>query len=544
MSWKLALVLSVFGLALAAQPALEGTVTDPLKHSGIAGVSVRLTLSNHEERETTTDESGRFSFNDLPVDAYTVILGKEGYIPADGSDELPGRLPVVRPGTEPVNLEMLPLSELRGRVLHSDGTPAAGIELVLERAKFTQQTAKSGDDGAFVFDVGPGSYYLLARPNSTSPTKQSVTETATYYPGAADLSQAEEIIVGAGSAVSGIDIHLRSTPLYRLRGVVVNDSRERVKATVELRRKNSSDSAAWLLISRGTRVGGGETISIYARPDSTGVSESYSSAVSDDGRFSFSVPEGEWIVHADGTPTEISADGKLVGDVAVVVPSERQESLEVPLEPTFDLKAIAELEGERDGHWFDPPLILRSAEVVRPLVWGSDDSILDLSTPADLGGKPKKSIRFTQVRAESYSVLPSPALMTGVYLVGFSVDGRDVMNRTFQLSAATTDLRAVFRRAQGGLQGRTEKGEPAAILIIPISDSANSAIICIDSPKERQFSVPALTPGDYTVVAVDKVDALRFSDTATRAALVTLGTRIKIEDAILNLTIPVHRWPE
>ena len=148
MSWKFALVLSVFGPALAAQPALEGTVTDPIRHTGIAGVSVRLTSPNHPEHETTTDESGRFTFNNLPAEAYTVILEKEGYIPADGSDEFYGRLPVVRPGTERVRLEMLALSELRGRVLHPDGTPAAGVELVLERANFTQKSAKSGEDGA------------------------------------------------------------------------------------------------------------------------------------------------------------------------------------------------------------------------------------------------------------------------------------------------------------------------------------------------------------------------------------------------------------
>ena len=157
-------------------------MTDSMRHSGIAGVSVRLTSSNHGDHETTTDGGGRFSFSNLPADAYTVILSKEGYIPADGSDVIPGRLPVVRPGTERLSLEMLALSELRGRVFHSDGTPAAGVELLLERPNFTQQTAKSGEDGAFVFDVRPGAYYLLARPKTASPGKDSVTETATYYP--------------------------------------------------------------------------------------------------------------------------------------------------------------------------------------------------------------------------------------------------------------------------------------------------------------------------------------------------------------------------
>lgn len=229
-------------------------MTDSMRHSGIAGVSVRLTSPNHGDHETTTDEGGRFSFSNLPADAYTVILSKEGYISADGSDVIPGRLPVVRPGTERLSLEMLALSELRGRVLHSDGTPAAGVELLLERPYFTQQKAESGEDGAFVFDVRPGSYYLLARPKTASPGKDSVTEVATYYPNGGDVSQAQEVVVGAGIAVSGIDIHLRSNSLYRVSGVVVNDGGERVRATVELRRMSPSRPS---LISRGTYAGGG-----------------------------------------------------------------------------------------------------------------------------------------------------------------------------------------------------------------------------------------------------------------------------------------------
>jgi hypothetical protein len=534
---KFALVLSAFGPLLAAQPTLGGTVTDSMRHSGIAGVSVRLTSPNHGDHETTTDEGGRFSFSNLPADAYTVFLSKEGYISADGSDVIPGRLPVVRPGTERLSLEMMALSELRGRVFHSDGTPAPGVELLLERPNFTQQRAKSGEDGAFVFDVRPGSYYLLARPKTASPGKDSVTETATYYPNGSDVSQAQEVVVGAARAVSGIDIHLRSNSLYRLSGVVVNDAGERVRATVELRRISPSRPS---LISTGTYAGGGETISIYSSPDPT-IGESYSSAVSEDGRFSFSVPEGEWVIHADGGQGGISAYSKLVGDVVVVVPSENLESLKIPLEGTFDLKGTAEIEGDPDGRWFAPaPVLLRPAEVG----WPSASGAFVKGTQSDLGGEPQKSIWFAQVRAGLYTVLPaSGGLMRGLYLVGLFVGGQNVMDGTFYVSATTTDLRAVFRRAKGGLQGRTEKGEPASVLVIPESDSPN-VVICIDSPKEQSFSVRSLPPGNYTVVAVDKMDPLQFALPSLRAALVILGTRVKIDDTVLSLTIPVHRWPD
>ena len=217
-----------------------------------------------------------------------------------------------------------------------------------------------------------------------------------------------------------------------------------------------------------------------------------------------------------------------------------RESLKIPLEGTFDLKGIAEIGGDHDGHWLAPaPVLLRPAEVGWPSASGA---IVNLGTRPDSGREQQRDIWFTQVRAGSYTVLPSVgAFMTGLYLVGFSLGGQNVTNGTFYVSATTTDLRAVFRRAKGGLQGRTEKGEPATVLIIPESDSP-SVFICIDSQKEQPFSVPLLPPGNYTVVAVDKIDPLQFAETSVRAALVTQGTRVKLDDTILNLTISVHRW--
>jgi hypothetical protein len=40
------------------------------------------------------------------------------------------------------------------------------------------------------------------------------------------------------------------------------------------------------------------------------------------------------------------------------------------------------------------------------------------------------------------------------------------------------------------------------------------------------------------------MDPLQFALPWLRAALVQLGTRVKIDDTILSLTIPVHRWPD
>lgn len=534
-------MLGAFGPVLTAQPTLEGTVMDAMRHSGIAGVSVRLVSSNNDSQETTTDEAGRFSFSSLPASSYTVVLGKEGYVPADSSDEFGGRLPVIRPSaTERVNFEMLQLSQLRGRVLHADGTPAAGVQLLLEQARFGQQMAVSGADGAYVFDVRPGSYYVLASPKAASPGKSRTTEAATYFPEASDFSQAQAIIVGAGSAVSGLDVHLRSISLYRLSGVVVNDSGARVKATVEVRKTIPSGSAVWPLTSRGGTPGAGQTILIYSPPDSTGTGDPYATATSDDGHFTFAVPEGEWSIHASA---EIPGDRQLAADVAVVVPSEDQESLQIPLERTFDLKVEVEVEGGTESRWMVPPLVLRPADAGRPPVAGYDDSILNLIHADE--GRPQKSMRFDHVQAGSYRVVQSAeAVLTGLYLAGFSVGEQNVMDRAFSVSANRTDLRAVFRRARGGLRGRTDEGKPATVLVIPESDSATDAILCVDSSKASPFSIPVLAPGNYTVVAVDKMDALRLSDASVRAALVTLGTRVTIDDTMLTLQMAVHAWPE
>ncbi len=73
------LVLAILAPAQTFRGAIQGSVLDS-SGASIPGAQVKVTSADTNlVRETTTDESGNYSFTELPLGAYTVTAGKEGF---------------------------------------------------------------------------------------------------------------------------------------------------------------------------------------------------------------------------------------------------------------------------------------------------------------------------------------------------------------------------------------------------------------------------------------------------------------------------------
>ena len=135
--------------------------------------------------------------------------------------------------TADVNLKLTPQAAISGRVVDSDGDPGFTLELGLYRSVFKQgkrrlESAGAGEiDDRGQFRVGrlpPGTYYVKAEPNvGWERFNRSASEghlQPTWYPNSFDTEGSTPIILSPGQELSGIEIRLRKSATYRIRGTV------------------------------------------------------------------------------------------------------------------------------------------------------------------------------------------------------------------------------------------------------------------------------------------------------------------------------------
>lgn len=201
--------------------AIYGTVAVPGTRVPVPGVIVRLRNASLESAETSTDDSGRFSFTGLSPGGYGLAV-----VLPDGSTSVYRDVQPVGEGPPlDVQLWFAPLSRVSGRVIDPSGEPAAGVYVSLEQRAWTdgrralvggidgaRLPVRTDEDGFFEMFAPPGQYYLKASdPNSTGTPPH-------YYPGVLNPEEAVPLFIRAGIDLPGTVLERRErTDLYRVR---------------------------------------------------------------------------------------------------------------------------------------------------------------------------------------------------------------------------------------------------------------------------------------------------------------------------------------
>jgi hypothetical protein len=131
-----------------------------------------------------------------------------------------------------VNLSLLRGGAIEGRVLDQDGEPVARIQASLIRARYVQgrrvlQPAGSDqtdDRGQFrIYDIPPGTYYLMATPRVFGMTDESRTVyPPIYFPGVLDPQEATKVKMVSAGELRGYDLTLYETTGYQISGRVTS----------------------------------------------------------------------------------------------------------------------------------------------------------------------------------------------------------------------------------------------------------------------------------------------------------------------------------
>jgi protocatechuate 3,4-dioxygenase beta subunit len=222
---------------------IRGRVIDASTGAPLRKASVRIFGPQiRENRSATTDVEGRYEFTDLPAGQFNLNVTKAGYVDLGYGQTMPGEMgKPLKVGdkqvVEKIDFTVPRGAVITGRVLDEFGEPIADVQVSILRNQYTStgarpvsagRTATTNDIGEFrLFGIGPGQYLLSAAYRGQMMSIGSITGdtsgyAVTYYPGTANIADAQKLTIGVGGSVSDVTVMLVATRTARISGIVVD----------------------------------------------------------------------------------------------------------------------------------------------------------------------------------------------------------------------------------------------------------------------------------------------------------------------------------
>ena len=466
--------------------SLSGTVINSSTGEPISRALVQVFSSTSQT--TFTDSSGRFEFGGLPPGATGFVARRPGFLSPEEVDPTPQLSTVtIGPNTAPLLVKLIPTGVIFGHALKPNGEPIRGLPIQLFYLQISEgrrrwdlmSSSATNEQGEFrVANLKPGRYALAAGPTAHSGwigvpggRAREAGYPLTFYPGVSDWSSAAPLDVAPGQQLE-TGFTISPEPLFRVTGSI---------------------SGLPLVQNWGQLQISPRGMETQAIPIDQAA----------DGTFEARIPSGSYYIRASG----YSPQGPFEGELPLTVRSD-MAGLNLIVGPAAALPVEVSVNRTRPA----TPGASLQQDSVNIRLRGQSSKVPSPDFAFSIGPHRKSEQRVRDVLPGTYTVEVRPD-QPELYVDSAQCGTVDLLRESLVISQGTsTPIRVVLRDDGGRLSGNvlsTEKLATATVLIIP--DRAPRQITTLMVDPGGQFQSGKLAPGDYTVLAFDRVAGLEYS---------------------------------
>jgi hypothetical protein len=522
----------------AATESIRGRVATA-RGVAIAGALVQAYGADNFMPAVESDARGQYVIDRLPPGDYRVLAFKSGYItpgPGQGQSAVEilsmnrsarDRIIPVRRGQTvgPVDLTLGRGASIAGMIVDEFGEPMQGVAVnALElrpmggraralRASLQGNGGRTDDRGRYrIFGLQPGTYVVQAVAGDVLSATNGYVPL--FYPGTPAIDLATPTKLDVDAAAAGIDLTLLPQPTRRVRGTLVDPE--------------GRPTAVMVTLTASSRSGGIQTEPV---PGSTNA----------DGTFAFNnIAPGNYLVQATANGRAVSAANvpmsQQFAEAFVTVAGDDPPTLQLRLSRGATLMGRVVYEGIAESF---PPyagiqLTVIPAAVDRdPLFTAGTTGFALLSDNTfEYRGVFDRSLLIVRPRSANW------------YVKSITYRGQDLTDSAFDFGSSETfrDVEIVVSGAGAMVAGRVtdDRAAPVRDYTVAFIPTDRSKLTMRSrwlktgrSAQDGTFRVIGIVPGDYWVIAVNRLDGsevagdLQDPDVldalASRAQRITLG---------------------